>query len=274
MPPPPGGRGGQPGAIGWRPTPEQGAYVAQMTDLVARGDPPAWELLEQGAAGLAKVTGDTCIALLLSDDGKWLHPLGLADPDPDAAAALESRHGIRVRADRGFSRQVLASCDALRLPETTPTLVRAGRPELGPFVEQFGVRSMIVAPMRSRGRALGQLALLRRRVDAEPLNEQDERFVQLVADWMALGLDSAGPPAVSLPATDVDPSTMLSGRERQVLALLSAGHTNREIAERLVLSVRTVEWHRARLHWKLGVSGRAALIEAARSRGLTDQRHQ
>ena len=60
----------------------------------------------------------------------------------------------------------------------------------------------------------------------------------------------------------------LSRREREVLALLALGHTNREIAEQVHLSVRTVEWHRARIQAKLHVTGRAALAQVARAHGL------
>ena len=60
----------------------------------------------------------------------------------------------------------------------------------------------------------------------------------------------------------------LSRREREVLALLALGHTNREIAERVHLSIRTVEWHRARIQAKLRVTGRAALAQVARAHGL------
>ena len=59
----------------------------------------------------------------------------------------------------------------------------------------------------------------------------------------------------------------LSRREREILALLALGHTNREIAERVHLSVRTVEWHRARIQSKLHVTGRAALAQIARAHG-------
>jgi two-component system response regulator NreC len=60
----------------------------------------------------------------------------------------------------------------------------------------------------------------------------------------------------------------LTQREREVLRLLALGHTNGEVAERLHLSVRTVETHRANLQGKLGVSGRAELVRRARDRGL------
>ena len=60
----------------------------------------------------------------------------------------------------------------------------------------------------------------------------------------------------------------LTAREREVLRLLALGHTNQEIAERLIVSVRTVETHRANLQAKLGVERRADLLRHARGRGL------
>jgi DNA-binding CsgD family transcriptional regulator len=255
----------------WRPAGEQAAFLVALTELVAEHDPPAWEFLEHAAAGLARLMGDSCIASVLSDDHRWLHPLGVSDPDTGVAAVLESFAGIRLRADRGFARQVLSTGRALRLPDTSPEVVRAGRPELGFFVQRFRVRSLIVAPMRCRGTFLGHIAVLRHR-DTGAYTEEDEQLVQTVADWVAVALQagtSAGGAVRLPPGTEPEqPGSELSDREREVLSLLALGHTNREIAERLVLSVRTVEWHRARIQWKLGVSGRAALAALARARGL------
>ncbi|MEH0933824.1 response regulator transcription factor [Micromonospora psammae] len=68
------------------------------------------------------------------------------------------------------------------------------------------------------------------------------------------------------PGTDGDAS--LTARELQVLSLLALGHTNQEIAQRLYVSVRTVETHRAKVRDKLGTETRAELIAAAREHGL------
>lgn len=51
-----------------------------------------------------------------------------------------------------------------------------------------------------------------------------------------------------------------TARERQVVALVAAGNSNREIAEQLVLSERTVEAHLANVFNKLGVSSRTQLV--------------
>jgi two-component system, NarL family, response regulator NreC len=60
----------------------------------------------------------------------------------------------------------------------------------------------------------------------------------------------------------------LTPRERDIVRLVALGHTNREIADRLVLSVRTVETHRGRIRARLAVSSRAELVRWALDRGL------
>ena len=64
--------------------------------------------------------------------------------------------------------------------------------------------------------------------------------------------------------------TELTEREVDVLRLIARGHTNREMAERLFLSVRTIESHRARIQRKLGRSRRSDLVEYALERGLVE----
>lgn len=61
---------------------------------------------------------------------------------------------------------------------------------------------------------------------------------------------------------------VLSDRERQVLVLVAQGHTNREVADRLALSVKTVETYRARLSDKLGLRTRAEIFRFALQEGL------
>jgi two-component system response regulator NreC len=60
----------------------------------------------------------------------------------------------------------------------------------------------------------------------------------------------------------------LSRREREVLTLLAEGHANRMVAERLFLSVKTVETYRTRIADKLGLRTRADLVRYALESGL------
>jgi two-component system response regulator NreC len=67
-----------------------------------------------------------------------------------------------------------------------------------------------------------------------------------------------------------DERAPLSPRETEVLRLMALGHTNREIAEQLALSVRTVETHRSHVQQKLGLSSRPELTRYALANGLID----
>jgi len=62
---------------------------------------------------------------------------------------------------------------------------------------------------------------------------------------------------------------ILSERERETLRLLAAGHTNQEIANRLFVSVKTVETYRARMMQKLGIGDFASLIRFAIQQGVS-----
>jgi len=66
------------------------------------------------------------------------------------------------------------------------------------------------------------------------------------------------------PATAGDGLDELSARELEVLELVAAGLTNEAIAERLSLSVRTVERHLSNIYAKLRVSGKVGRAAAAR----------
>ena len=62
----------------------------------------------------------------------------------------------------------------------------------------------------------------------------------------------------------------LTPREKDVLQLLARGYTNRQIAQELSISPRTVEGHRSSLVGKLGFSSRMELLNFAEENGLLD----
>jgi DNA-binding CsgD family transcriptional regulator len=62
----------------------------------------------------------------------------------------------------------------------------------------------------------------------------------------------------------------LTEREAEVLQLISLGLTNREVAERLVLGVRTIDSHVATVYRKVGVRRRADAVTFAVANGLVD----
>ncbi len=66
------------------------------------------------------------------------------------------------------------------------------------------------------------------------------------------------------------PAETLTPRESEVLLLIAEGNTNRQIADLLTISVRTVESHRANLMGKLGLNSRVELVRFARKHGLLE----
>jgi DNA-binding NarL/FixJ family response regulator len=60
----------------------------------------------------------------------------------------------------------------------------------------------------------------------------------------------------------------LSDREREILKLIAEGKTNREMADLLYLSVKTVQAHRANLMRKLGMHDRTELVKYAIRKGI------
>lgn len=72
------------------------------------------------------------------------------------------------------------------------------------------------------------------------------------------------------PLSSSEVEQVLSEREREVLRLVALGHTNHEIAERLYLSIKTVETYRTRFKVKLNLRGRADIVRYAMRQGLLD----
>ncbi|HYK71515.1 MAG TPA: response regulator transcription factor [Pseudoneobacillus sp.] len=65
-----------------------------------------------------------------------------------------------------------------------------------------------------------------------------------------------------------DSFQLLSEREKEVLTLIAKGFSNKEIAEQLIISVKTVETHKGNLMEKLQMKTRPELVEFALKKGL------
>ena len=145
--------------------------------------------------------------------------------------------------------------------------VFAERPGVLGYKEITGHEHAVVVPMRALGRTTGVLWFAaERRLDSD-----DANFLFACASPLAVAVDlirhREGDVQPRASVAD-GPLSELTAREREILGLVAAGLTSREAAERLVVSVRTVEWHRARVQAKLGLAGRAELTRVAREAGL------
>jgi DNA-binding NarL/FixJ family response regulator len=102
----------------------------------------------------------------------------------------------------------------------------------------------------------------------------DERFDALAAQGSALPLPAAlavamGGDAPTAGSADAE-ARLLTRREREVAALVADGLGNREIAERLFLSKRTVDSHIEHIFTKMGFTSRTQLANWVLERGIPD----
>jgi two-component system response regulator NreC len=94
--------------------------------------------------------------------------------------------------------------------------------------------------------------------------------VRAAAEGLRYLTPQLGAEIAAQPDVPAGPPDNLTEREVEVLRLVALGHTNAEISDKLYLSVRTVESHRANIQHKAGLSTRAELVAYAREQGLLD----
>jgi DNA-binding NarL/FixJ family response regulator len=92
----------------------------------------------------------------------------------------------------------------------------------------------------------------------------------LVADYSERGTRSSVSPMEQAAERIPDSYETLTSREREVLQLVGEGFTNQEIADRLHLSIKTVQSHRAAVMEKLDLRDVTHLVRYAVRRGLVD----
>jgi non-specific serine/threonine protein kinase len=111
--------------------------------------------------------------------------------------------------------------------------------------------------------ALARASLTEAEFRAEQAAGQALSLEQALAYAQTLPLLVSATPTIKKKSDD------LTGREREVAALIGLGKSNGEIAGELVLSKRTVEKHVANILSKLGFTSRAQIVRWAIEHGLT-----
>ena len=110
---------------------------------------------------------------------------------------------------------------------------------------------------------------------------QPERALMLLEEALAISTELGMRPLMERVVALTDKTEAPSGkapanpdglteREVEVLRLIAAGNSNREIARELVLSVRTIERHITNIYGKISAGGRADATVYALDHGLTD----
>jgi ATP/maltotriose-dependent transcriptional regulator MalT len=136
--------------------------------------------------------------------------------------------------------------------------------------------------LKMAGQWSSEVAVVDQRLHTEDIRAEvrarlgEEAFAREMAAGQRLKLEDlltiphpqSSAPDLSTPVTTSDSRTNLTGREIQVLRLLAQDLSNLKIAERLVVSRRTVDAHLRSIYDKLDVKSRDAAVRVARERGI------
>ncbi len=200
---------------------------------------------------------DGSITVVLADDHAvvrgGLRVLLDAEPDLEVIAETDDRRST-ARSVRLRRPEVLVL--DLRMPGAAPA---ADIPE---YIESSPGTAVVVLTMDND--PITAREMLRAGAGGYVLKQAAERQLVEAIRTVASGGGYIHPElGAALAKGQADSAEGLSERERTLLALLALGHTNREIADRLHLSVRAVEVNRSRLQRRLGLEGRPELVRFA-----------
>jgi two-component system response regulator NreC len=189
---------------------------------------------------------------------------------------LESEAGIEVVAESGDVPSTLSEVELRRPDVLVLDLHMPGEPSL-PAIPRLRERSpdtRVVVLTAQRDPSFAGEAMrvgVAGYVPKEAAGRQLVRAIRMAAEGKTYLEPTLGARLAADAAAARRSAPELTERELEVLRLIARGHTNREIAERLFLSVRTVEGHRARIQRKLGRSRRSDLVEYVVERGLVER---
>ena len=191
---------------------------------------------------------------------------------------LEALAGVQVVGEAADGREALRLIGELR-PDLA--LIDIAMPELnglevvGRAAKEHPRTRVIVVSMHAQDeyvrRALvaGAAGYMLKHADGREL-EMAIRAVAAGETWLSPSVSKKVVAAYSMNAQGgaEDPLEVLTGRQREILQLIAEGHSRKEIAQRLQLSVKTVESHRAQLAERLGKRSTAELVRWAIQHGI------
>jgi two-component system response regulator NreC len=210
------------------------------------------------------MTNQLQISIVLADDHNVIRTglRGMLEAETDLRVigeAADAAAAAKLTADRRPDVLVLD----LQMPGAEPAR------DIQSLREEAPETAIVILTMQSDPRKARDL--LRAGAAGYVLKQAAERKLTEAIRTAAMGGSYIDPElGGALAKLEADPLDDLNERERELLRLLALGHTNREIGERLYLSVRAIEVNRAKLLEKLGVASRPDLVRFAIAHGVIE----
>jgi len=231
-------------------------YAAPIYALGLRAEADRAELARARHHGRPAADDGTAAALLDLLDQAAAGPAAAGLPDLAAWHALGLAERIRQNGRPDPAAWAVAAAGWERL----------GQPYRIAYARFRQAEALMVGP-GDRGAAaavLGRAAAITGRLGARPLDGEVKALARRARLDLALAEDAAPAAAVPAPAAKLG----LTPREAEVLALVAAGRSNRQIAQALFISPKTVSVHVSNLLAKLGVASRVEAAAIAHRLGL------
>jgi DNA-binding NarL/FixJ family response regulator len=191
-------------------------------------------------------------------------------------ALVDRIAGVEVVGEAGNGREAVALV-AERRPDLA--LINISMPELNGLETLIRIRSahphtrVVILSLHAdeeyvrRALSHGASGYLVKSADATEL-ELAIRAASRGDVWLSPSVSTAIVKALVQREPVGDPFELLTSRQREVLQLVAEGLTSKDIADRLGLSLKTIESHRAQLMKRLGVSNVPGLVRSAIRLGL------
>ncbi len=166
--------------------------IADISQACAEAGLDVERVLQTIVRRTAELTDARCIVFQVTEDQQRFKVTAFYDPNPEALARMREMLG------RDWSGSLdapipkrLAAGEAVWLPVVKAEDFRSSFPsELWPFLERFGISSLLAVPLRLRGQVIGSLGLERMKAGPPP-TEFDKVLLQDLADRAAFAIENA-----------------------------------------------------------------------------------
>ena len=163
--------------------------TADLASALASVTQTYQEALDTAAQRIMRAIGDACIIYLVSDDGKWFELGAYADADPEAFKAFHSiASNVRTRINESPAAVVLETGKPLLISEVKQDEhLATTQSKYLSFVKRFPAHSLLTVPIRSQGKIIGAIGIVRR-TPGDPYTLDDQNFLQDLADRIGLAI--------------------------------------------------------------------------------------
>jgi PAS domain S-box-containing protein len=152
-------------------------------------------LLELVARNVAEALGDSCVVLIVTDDGERLAPAAAHAVDAEALARVHAlvKSDPFLLASHPTARAVLETRSAMLVPRIDPTALGGieTTSAYAAFQKEQGIHSLLAVALHAHGRPLGLLTLTRYRPTSPPFDGHDRELALNLADHASLAIVNA-----------------------------------------------------------------------------------